>query len=788
MICMLSLGIGLNAQLVTNSTSTPAQLVQNTLLGNGVTVSNIQYTGVNEAIGYFNGTNTNIGLNEGVLITTGTVVNNGDGPHGPNDINFSAGASYDNGAGGYQPLSNIVGTNTYNAAVLEFDFVPQSDSVVFKYVFASEEYHTYVNSSFNDVFAFFISGPGIAGTQNMALIPGNNQPVTINNVNNGQGNCLGGTSNICTNCQYFFDNCGGQTIEYNGFTTPLIASSEVQCGETYHLTISIADVDDGIYDSGIFLEANSLSSTSAVSIEQSTSSPITQSDQILYEGCSTGIIDIERYYNTNSPLTIPFTVSGTATSGDDFDDSNIPSQIVFNPGETSKSITFDALFDGITEPDETIIFTFNLPDPCGNSNSTSKTFTIKNVEPLQVNIDEAQVTCGGDEVELVPDIEGGLPDYTYAWSTGSSDPTISVTPTQTETYTLTVNDACLNNPVTESVDVEVPVYVPPSISVTDDIVVICPNLPQTLTAQATDGAGGFTYTWTWDNQTENAQSVNVQPFSTTTYNVTATDQCGESVSGQTSITVTAPPLIVNTTNDTMICPGDAIDIEAFVTGGVGDYTFLWENNGDTNAFTNVSPPYSEYFVIEVQDSCQTFSVFDSVLVEVTKPKADFSILSNTLYEGFPINFQNNTIAGVTYFWDFGNFTSSESTHGSTTFRQPGNYDVTLIAWNEIGCVDSITRPIRILYEFFFYVPNAFTPNGDGSNDTFGATVTNSVEFRMRIYNRWGELILESYDPEYRWDGTFKGKQLKPDVFVYDLRIKSINGEFYEKKGHFTLVR
>lgn len=775
-----------NSQLVTNSNQSPNQLVQNTLLGNGVTVSNIQFTGVNEAIGYFNGANTNIGLSEGIIISTGTVINNGSGPHGPN--NSQAGASYDNNAGAYQPLTSIVGTNTYNAAVLEFDFVPQSDSVTFEYVFASEEYHTYVNSNFNDVFAFFISGPGIAGTQNMALIPGTSLPVTINNVNNGQGNCFGGTSGNCMNCQYFVDNCGGQTIEYNAFTTPLMASSEVECGETYHLVIAIADVNDGIYDSGIFLEANSLSSNSSVEIVQDVNSPVSDSESILYEGCSEGVLTITRYNNLNDPLNVPLTVSGTANSGDDYTDNNIPSQINFAPGETTKVITFDALFDGVQEGDESVIFTFNLPDPCGNSNTTTRTFTIKNVDELDVSIAEAQVTCGGDEVSLDPIVTGGVQDYTFLWNTGSTDSNISVTPTQTETYTVTVNDECLNNAVTESVDVEVPVYVPPSITLTNPITVICPNLPQTLNAQATDGAGGFTYEWTWNDSTASTQSVDVQPFSTTTYSVTATDQCGESVTSQTSITVTAPPLIVSTTNDTLICPGDAIDIEAFASGGVGDYSFLWENNGDTNPLTNVAPPYTEYFVIKVQDSCQTFSVYDSVLVEVTKPLADFNILSNTLYEDLPIQFQNTTVAGETYLWDFGNFTSSEDIHGSTTYYEPGTYSVSLTAWNEIGCVDSVTKPIRILYEFYFYIPNAFTPDDDRYNQTFKASVINSVEYRMRIYNRWGELLVESYDPEYGWDGTYRGNKLKSDVYVYDVRIKSINGEYYEKRGHFTLLR
>ena len=132
-------------------------------------MSNITFNGAPMAIGYFNGTNTTLGIDEGILLTTGTVLNTLDGPHGPNN---QSGAGMDNGAGGYPPLSNIIGgTPTFNASILEFDFVPYSDTVRFNYVFASEEYPEYVGSQYNDVFAFFISGPGIAGIQNMATLP-----------------------------------------------------------------------------------------------------------------------------------------------------------------------------------------------------------------------------------------------------------------------------------------------------------------------------------------------------------------------------------------------------------------------------------------------------------------------------------------------------------------------------------------------------------------------------------------------------------------------------------------
>lgn len=227
-LCFLSFAV--IAQLQTSGGMSASQLVQNVLLGTGVEVSNVQYYGSNQAIGKFDATNASIGIDEGIIMTTGKI---GPGPEGPYGPNNKSDAGIDNNSGGYVQLSNLVGTSTYNAAVLEFDFVPLSDTVRFKYVFASEEYPEYVGTQFNDVFAFFISGPGIpGGSKNMALIPNSTQPVAINNVNHlsntnyYQGNGNGSTAPYNSNPYY---------VQYDGFTVPMEAVSKVQCGETYQV-------------------------------------------------------------------------------------------------------------------------------------------------------------------------------------------------------------------------------------------------------------------------------------------------------------------------------------------------------------------------------------------------------------------------------------------------------------------------------------------------------------------------------------------------------------------------
>jgi hypothetical protein len=205
---------GLNAQLTVNQ-QTAQPLVQNVLLGNGVSANNITFTGSPQMIGGFNGSNSNIGLSNGIILSTGRIQD----ATGPNQ---SSGSGENLSQNGFVPLEQAIGdgAETQDAAILKFNFICEGDVVQFRYVFASEEYPEYVGSEFNDAFAFFIQGPGITGMQNIALIPGTNLPVAINNVNAGQNNnFFVNNGNGTTN--------GGQTVEFDGFTNTYIDNTYV---------------------------------------------------------------------------------------------------------------------------------------------------------------------------------------------------------------------------------------------------------------------------------------------------------------------------------------------------------------------------------------------------------------------------------------------------------------------------------------------------------------------------------------------------------------------------------
>ena len=229
------------------------------LAGPGIQISNAVITSPPNYYSSFNASATNLGINTGILLTTGdyTVAS------GPN--NDTRAATVDNNPGD-SSLEAIALVPTFDAAVLEFDFIPQNDTIKFRYVFASEEYPEYVCSTYNDLFGFFITGPGLVGAQNIALIPGTAIPVAINSVNSGMSGQFADPAAECdlSYPNYYVDNTNGLTIQYDGMTTVLTAMAIVIPCEVYHFKIVLTDAGDADFDSGVFLEAGSLSSTPIV--------------------------------------------------------------------------------------------------------------------------------------------------------------------------------------------------------------------------------------------------------------------------------------------------------------------------------------------------------------------------------------------------------------------------------------------------------------------------------------------------------------------------------------------
>jgi hypothetical protein len=227
------------------------------LIGAGITYNDVSYTGLigsgAASLGSFTGGTEIIGFEDGIILSSG-YVSDVVGPNSDDAISRNLGLLGDSDLDALVPPYN-----TYDATVLEFDFIPTGDTLLFSYVFGSEEYNEYVNSQFNDVFAFFLNGV------NVALIPGTSIPVAINNVNNGNPF---GTPPV-SYPEYYRNNDPddpGATIDtqMDGMTVVFSVNAPVNPGVENHIKLAIADTSDHILDSWVLIKAGSFTATDLV--------------------------------------------------------------------------------------------------------------------------------------------------------------------------------------------------------------------------------------------------------------------------------------------------------------------------------------------------------------------------------------------------------------------------------------------------------------------------------------------------------------------------------------------
>ena len=385
----------------------PEALIREVFLGNGVEVIDVDYAGERVALGYFENGGSAVGIERGVVLTTGRSATQGS------DAGVAAAnedfAQFDNGSSVRDPnLEQIVpylkpggDVNIHDVARYRITFRPKGDRVSFRYVFASDEYPQFVCSEANDLFGFFISGPGIAGgfqngAENIALIPGTVLPVSINSVNGGtagnQGDpaFCGPPNGSLANGAFYRDNAvPGQQPVYNGLTTVLTAEASVQPCEVYTIEITIGDVEDEFFDSGVFLEAESFA-TSVLDVTIET--PALGNE--LAEGCDEGRVTFRYSDLSPNPRTVNFTTAGTATSGTDY--TPIPTSVTVPANASSVSLPIVALDDGEGDGSETLTFTVQL-DAC-----TSADYTVNLVDRQIVPVPPMRdtVVCPGAEVQL----------------------------------------------------------------------------------------------------------------------------------------------------------------------------------------------------------------------------------------------------------------------------------------------------------------------------------------------------------------------------------------------------
>lgn len=367
---LLLLGaFGMQAQLVVNenaSNGTMTSLIQ----GSGVTITNFVITqGNNQQVSSFVNTssaNNPLTIPNGILLSTGR----GNNAAGANN-NGGVSTSYNNTFND-PDLIALDPQATRDVVIVEFDVSPRSDTLQLQFQFGSEEYLEYTCSSFNDVFAFLVSGPGISGPYsnnavNFAKLP-DNTPVSIGTVNQGSPGALGNAANCASlaNSAFFIDNTGNSLIQADGITRRLAVKGLVTPCATYHVKCILADAGDNQFDSFVWLDG-------FTALGQAVTFGPVLAGQSLVEGCNSVTYQATRVGDLSVPLTVNLAYAGTATNNTDYN--GAPSSLSFVAGEATKQFTLFPIQDALTEGTETVNITASW-NVCSNAFVVSVPLTI----------------------------------------------------------------------------------------------------------------------------------------------------------------------------------------------------------------------------------------------------------------------------------------------------------------------------------------------------------------------------------------------------------------------------
>jgi len=436
-----------------------------------------------------------------------------------------------------------------------------------------------------------------------------------------------------------------------------------------------------------------------------------------------------------------------------------------------------------------------------NGCTVTSAVTILQPAALTVNPVTGATICNGQSATLTATTSGGTAPVTINWAspafTGS---TYTVTPTTNTTYTVSAVDAngCTSNTQNVSVIVRPPLSVVASANVS-----ICVGASTTLTATASGGNASYTYNWSPGGLT--GSSVSVSPSSTTVYTVTVTDGCTVNPATATVTVTVLPkptvnfisninsgctPLCVNFT-DNSSTPGGTITTWNWSFGNGGAST-----QNPTNCFDNQGQ-YNVSLTVTDNNGCTNTATINNMINAIAVPNAGFVASPQPASISNPnITFSDVSTYATSWNWNFGDTYNTGAGNTSSqqsptyTYSVDGHYCITLVVSNQNTCFDSVTSCIDIQPDYTLYIPNAFTPDGNHLNSTFAPIGSNIAEFKMYIFNRWGNLIYETNDIFKGWDGSYKnnGTPAEQGVYVYRIITKDKVGQVREYVGHVTLVK
>jgi len=429
-----------------------------------------------------------------------------------------------------------------------------------------------------------------------------------------------------------------------------------------------------------------------------------------------------------------------------------------------------------------------------DASACAQTATISITEPSVLAVVLSSTTiCSGQSFTLNANVSGGTTPYQYSWNGGASQSqnTFSVAPVASSNYSLTVTD---NNGCVSAANIAT-VNVLPPLNVITGNALVCQGNSANLQALASGGNGNYTYSWMPGNLSGSSVSVNLQ--STTIYTVSVSDGCTLSNASDTGLIsvvsmpqVTLPP---NTSGCAPQCVNFIVANDPAISA--------WQWNFGDNASASVQNPahcyqnpgnYNVSLSYTTNTGCSNTVSANSLVTVYSQPNASFyaSAYETSIYDPQVSFYDQSTGGANSWQWNFGDATNSSVQNPVHLYTSAGNYYVYLTVANQYGCKDSTWIEIKIKEDFTFYAPNAMSPDGDGLNDLFlpiGMGWDNS-SYSLLLFDRWGNEVFSTNDPEKGWDGMKKGQYVQEDTYVWKVELKDIYGLRHQYKGIVSVLR
>jgi gliding motility-associated-like protein len=447
--------------------------------------------------------------------------------------------------------------------------------------------------------------------------------------------------------------------------------------------------------------------------------------------------------------------------------------------------------------------------------STTQPVTLAQPNFLALSTSSIQTICYGQTAQIYGSASGGpnpTPMYSYTWTPnlGSTGGPYIVNPTTSTQYTVTVSDqnGCSPSPKIITVNVS------PQLAITGFSTMACDGTTTLLTPNITSPGRGAPYDFIWSTGTTHTQvatSSVIVPAnyatSPNTYTVTIDDRCTiPSASAVFTVVVNPAPVINFTATPRQGCApltvtltgtsnNPSTDQYSWLTDAQG---FIGSNNPLVYTF-NTGDTISVDFEVTSAFGCKNRIAKNDYIIVYPVPVAAFTANPPVASILDPnINFINQSQGATNYFWDFGDPAPVNGNNTSTlvdpnhTYSNSGIFNVYLKAISAQGCTNTTMMPVEITPDFALYVPNTFTPDGNGTNDVFqpmGVGI-NEDNYRMDIFDRWGEVIFTSNNFRKGWDGSVKGnsKMAPQGVYVYKLTVFDVQGNKHPFIGHVTVIR